>query len=159
MSLDSLERALSPGERMLVDASAFLAYLERNEAVSPVAQHLVDEFLASGRNPAIVSMVTAMEVLVKPLRLGLGPRYRHLVDFLTAQPHLTPFPVDLAVAQEAASLRATYGFATPDALVIASGIVAQVRFLVTNDGRWKTRLAPIAGRIEVCYLADHLPFP
>jgi predicted nucleic acid-binding protein len=159
VSRSSLERALVEDERLLVDASTLLAYLEPNEAVSPVATHVVDECVLTGRNRGIVSMVTAMEVLVRPLRVGVGGRYRHLLDFLTNHPNLTGFHVDLAVAQEAASLRATYGFATADALVIASGIVAQVRYLVTNDRQWKTKLAPIAGRIEVCYLADHLPFP
>ena len=99
------------------------------------------------------------EVLVRPLRRGVGQPYQHVVDFLTRFPNLVSAPVDLAVAQEAASLRATYGFAAPDALVIATGIVSQVGHLVTNDAQWKRRLKPIARRIRVCYLADHLPFP
>jgi hypothetical protein len=56
-------------------------------------------------------------------------------------------------------LRATYGFAAPDAFVIALGIVTQVGHLVTNDAQWKRKLQPIARRIRVCFLADRLPFP
>lgn len=42
-------------------------------------------------------------------------------------------------------------------LVIASGIVSQIGHLVTNDRQWRSKLRPIAQRIGVCYLADHLP--
>lgn len=64
--------------------------------------------------------------------------------------------LDLAVAQEAASLRATHRFSSPDALVIATGIVGQVGHLVTNDRDWPSKLRPLAGRVAVCALGRHL---
>lgn len=159
MSLASLEQAIPEGERTLVDASTLIAFFNGLEQASPLAEHVIESMVRPGRNPAVVSTVTAMEVLVQPLRRGVGDPYRHLVDFLTRFPNLTAAQIDLAVAQEAASLRAAYGFATPDALVIATGIVGQVGHLVTNDRQWKRKLQPISRRIRVCYLADHLPFP
>jgi predicted nucleic acid-binding protein len=155
----SLERAIPPGDRILLDAAALIAYLDGGEPVSPLAKHVIDGFVASGRNQAIVSTVTAMEVLVRPLRLGPGEHYQHVIDFLSRFPNLRPASVDLAVAQEAASLRAAFRFAAPDALVIATGIVNQVGHLVTNDADWPRKLAPLAGRVQVCYLSAHLPFP
>ena len=157
MSLASLERAIPDGDRLLLDSTILIAYLNGGEPVSPLATHVVDEFVRPGRNAAIVSMVTVMEVLVRPLRLGPGESYRHVMDFLTRFPNLRPLPVDLAVAQEAASLRATHRFSPPDALVIATGIVAQVGHLVTNDRDWLPKLRPLASRVMVCTLASHLP--
>lgn len=158
MSRGALERALPAGDRLLLDAAVLVAYLDGSEPVSRVATCVVDEFVRDGRNEGLVSMVTVMELLVRPLRRGPAG-YRHALDFLTNFPHLRPVVVDLPVAQEAASLRATHNFRPPDALTIASGLVYQVGHLVTNDGDWKTRLTPIRRRVAVCYLADHLPFP
>jgi predicted nucleic acid-binding protein len=159
VTLASLERSIPTGNRLLLDAATLIAYLNGGEPVSPIAIHVVDEFVRSGRNSAVVSMVTVMEVLVRPLRLGPGEPYRHVMDFLTRFPNLHPLPVDLPVAQEAASLRATYRFSPPDALTVATGIVGQVGHLVTNDGAWSSKLQPVAARVVVCTLAEHLPFP
>jgi hypothetical protein len=60
------------------------------------------------------------------------------------------------MAQEAASLRATYSFSPPDAMTIATGMLVQVGHLVTNDDRWKGKLQPIAQRIKVRYLHDYI---
>jgi predicted nucleic acid-binding protein len=148
---------LPPGDRLLLDAATLVAYLDGGEVVSPVAACVVDEFVRDGRNEGIVSMVTVMELLVRPLRHGPAG-YRHALDFLTNFPNLRAAVIDLPVAQEVASLRASHNFRPPDALTIASGLVYQVGHLVTNDAGWKTRLAPVRRRVAVCYLADHLPF-
>ena len=153
MSAASLAEALSPGERILVDSSTLIAYLQGSEAVSPLATLLVDDLVRNGRNPAVISMVTVMELLVRPHRRSEW-HYLHTLDFLTHHPNLRAQPIDLPVAQEAAGIRATYGLPAPDALVVATGIVAQVAFLITNDERWRKRLRPLAGRVGVLYLEE-----
>lgn len=157
MSLATLERALPTDERILLDTSGLIAYLGKPENVTPLITRVIDDYVKPGRNPATVSVVTAMELLVRPLQSGPGPEYDHLMDFLQRFPNLKAQPVDLAVAQEAASLRAQHKFAPADALVIATGIVTQVGHLVTNDEDWKKKLTTIKARIRVCYLEDHLP--
>ena len=159
MSLASLSRAIPPVDRVLIDASAFIPYLDRSERVSPLAVHVMDEFVRGGRNAAIISMVSIMEVLIRPLRQGAPAPYRHVLDLLVHFPNLQAMNIDLVVAQEAVSLRASYNFSAPDALTIATGVVAQVGHLVTNDQDWRRKLRPLARRIGVCHLADHLPFP
>ena len=159
MSLTSLERALPDGDCIPVDTRSLIAYLNGGELVSPAASQIIDRNVRDGRNPAVISIVTVIEVLVRPLRLGVREPYEHLIDFLTHFPNLRPVPIDLVVAQEAASLRAARRLSVPDALVVASGLVAQVGRLVTNDQAWRTRLQAINSRIRVCYLGDHLPFP
>ena len=156
MTIESLERDLREGERLLLDTTSLIAYLDRGEAVSPLATHVIDHLVQSGRNPAIVSMVTVSETLIRPLRIGVTPPYDHLLDFLTQFPNLRPISIDLPVAQEAASLRATFRLSMADALIVATGIVAQVHHLVTNDADWARKLQPISGRIRVCHLGHHL---
>jgi len=159
MSLATLTGALPEGHRILLDSSTLVAYLDGTEAAAAPATHIVDEFVRTGRNPAIVSMVTVMEVLVRPVRSGVPGAYRHLLDFLLRFPNLRTVDIDVVVAQEAAAIRAGQGLKSPDALIVATGIVSQVGHLVTNDRTWLTRLAPLSSRIDVCFLGSHLPFP
>ncbi len=158
MTRASLERAIPVGDRLLLDSSCLISHLDGSEATSPLAIHVIDALVRSGRNPATVAMVSVMETLVRPRKRTLE-EYEHVLDFLKHHPNLKPQPIDLAVAQEAATMRAAFGFSTPDALVIATGVVCQVARLVTCDETWKTKLAGhrMSRRIRVVHLPDHLP--
>lgn len=158
MSRSSLLASISAGDRLLLDTSVLAAYLDATDATHPVAVTVLKEFVESGRNPAVVSMITVMEILVRPLRQS-PPGHHTVLAFLRSHPNLAAVPVDLQIAQEAATLRATHKFAPPDALIVGTGIAAQVGHLVTNDSLWKAKLSVIADRINVVRTADHLPFP
>jgi predicted nucleic acid-binding protein len=156
MTTASLEQALPEGERILLDTTALAAYLDASESTHDLARHVVDGLVAPGRNPAIVSMITVMELLVRPLRAT--PHGHHtILAFIRAQPNLTAVPVDLQVAQDAAFLRAAHRFSPPDALIVGTGLAAQVGHLVTNDRAWARKLADLESRIRVCTLADYNP--
>ncbi len=86
-----------------------------------------------------------------------GPRSAWMVNWSRGTPCFANFslqPIDVAVVQEAASIRATRGLTTPDALIVASGVVAGVQILVCNDARWK---GISDTRLEVVVLSDHVP--
>jgi len=147
----SFERRIPLGDRLLIDTSVLIAYLDPSDVTHDVAVLLVDRFVKEGRNAALVSPVSAMEILVRPLKVSPASAV-HVHAFLSHWPNLTLLPIDLHVAQEAAALRATHGFKTPDALIIATGIVGQVGHLVTNDAAWQEKLSPIARRVQVTEL-------
>lgn len=144
---------LEPGHRILVDSSVLAAYLDGGEGASPVAVELLDDLVRSGRNPAVVSMVSVMETLIRPLR-RLPGAFDTVLAFYREFPHLRAVPVDLDVAAEAATLRVAFGLAAPDALIAATGLAAGVAHLVTNDRAWVTRLAPVRERADVVVLGD-----
>ena len=156
MSRAALERKLPAGQRLLLDTSALIAHLDGGEEVSPVATHIVDGPVREGRNPALVSMVSVMEILVRPLR-DARPEYLHALDFLVRHPNLQLQPVDLPVAEEAARMRAMFGLAAPDALIVATGIANEATQLVTNDRRWTSRLQRVKSTMSVIHLADYIP--
>lgn len=158
MSRASLLAAIPAGDRLLLDTSVLAAYLDATDATHPVAVCVLRELVETGRNAALISMVTVMEILVRPLRRS-PPEDHTVLAFLRSHPHLEVLPVDLRTAEEAALLRATYRFAPPDALIVATGFVAHVGHLVTNDRAWTAKLAAIAARIGVVQAADHLPYP
>jgi len=158
MSRSSLLARIPAGDRLLLDTTVLAAYLDATDATHPVAVCVLKDLIESGRNPAVVSMITVMEILVRPLRQS-PPGHHTVLAFLRSHANLEAVPVDLQVAREAASLRATHRLAPPDALIVGTGIAAQVGHLVTNDGDWKKKLSPISARIKVVQTADHLPFP
>jgi predicted nucleic acid-binding protein len=151
----AFEKRIPAGERLLVDTSVLIAYFEPLHPTHDAAVVLIDEFVQGGRNEAVVSPVTAMELLVRPLRAA--PQFAaHVHAFLTNTSHLSLLAIDLHVAQDAAALRATHNFKSADALVIATGLVAQVGHLVTNDAEWRKKLAPMKRRVQVTELRDYL---
>jgi predicted nucleic acid-binding protein len=155
VSLGTLERAVPPADRLLLDTSALIAYLDGRELISSTMAHVMDEWVQRGRNDAYVSMVTVMEILVRPLMVG-PPHSQNTLNFLTHTPNLRAVPIDIHVAHRAAMFRAYEKASPSDALVIATGSTHQVSRLLTNDKRWKTMRLP---GITVCLLSDHVPFP
>lgn len=143
------------GHRVLIDTSVLIAYFNATDPTHDVATCLIDKFVRPGTNPGVICPVTAMEILVLPLKSG--PNQAATVhDFLLNWPHLSLLDISLHVAQEAATLRATHNFKTPDALIIATGIIAQVGHLVTNDAKWRPKLVPIKNRVKITMLKDYL---
>jgi predicted nucleic acid-binding protein len=158
VSVASLLAAIPEGDRLLLDTTVLAAFLDATDATHPVARHVLDQLVATGRNPAVISMVTVMEIQVRPMRAS-PPGHHTVLAFLKSHPNLECVPVDLQVAQDAAHLRADRKLAPPDALIVATGMATQVGHLVTNDHNWSTKLAPMAARIKVVRTSDHLPFP
>jgi predicted nucleic acid-binding protein len=157
VSRATLHAAIPEGDRILLDTTVLAAYLDATDATHPVAVQVLDEMVAAGRNPAVVSMITVMEILVRPMR-AVPPGHFTVLSFLRSHPNLACVPVDLQVAQEAAHLRADRRLSPPDALIVGTGIAAQVGHLVTNDRAWTARLAPMAPRLTVVQVGSHLPF-
>jgi PIN domain nuclease of toxin-antitoxin system len=151
MSRGDLTQVIAPDTRLLLDTSVLIAYLNGNEPASSAAGTIIDDWLSSGRNDALVAMVTAMEILVRPLRAGLTPGL-HTVTFLTETRGLHLVPIDLPIAQQAAALRGFFNVGPADALIIATGLVHQVTYLMTNDRHWQ-RIPRMP--IPVIYLGEH----
>jgi predicted nucleic acid-binding protein len=155
LSIASLERVIAPGDRILLDSTTLIAHLKGDEPASFLATHVVDQMVEAGRNQAVISMVSAMEVTVRPLSKG-PEKFAHARDFLRFHHNFRLEPIDFDVAVDAATFRVNHGMATPDALIVATGQVHQVAHLVSNDKRWKTRLSGTASRMNVVYLGDHI---
>ena len=151
--MTALADRLPAGDRVLLDSSVLAAYLDGSERTSPLATELLDDLVRSGRNPAVVSMVSVMETLIRPLR-RLPAAHATVLAFSREFPNLVAAPVDLDVAAEAANLRVVFGLSAPDALIAATGLAAGVSHLVTNDRAWLTRLARLRHRAGVLVLGD-----
>lgn len=167
MSHALLDADISPGEELLFDSSALIAYFG-SEPTTPVISHIIDEYVGLGRNTGAVCAVSVMEIGVGPLRgvslsgSGSGPdaaaraALAPITDFLTGFRGIRVLDVDYLSAINAAMLRANQKLSPPDALIVGCAARHRVRQLVTNDRRWLGRLT-LRG-FTVRLLSDYLPF-
>ncbi len=143
-----LAERIAPGASLLVDSSVVLAYLTGDEPTSELATELFDALIATGRNPASLSMVTVGEILVRPFRRG--PASVALAEgFLRHFAEMRLVDVTYEVAREAARLRALTDLPMPDALIISSALAVEADLLLTNDRTWRPRLADVGLGVEV----------
>jgi predicted nucleic acid-binding protein len=140
---------VTQGCALLIDTPVLVAYLEAGQEITEAATLLIDDWVQSGRNRAFVSAISAMELLVAPLRAKQS--VDEYLDFLLRFSNLECVPVDIAVAEEAASLRARLGIKPPDALIIGTAIAVDADTIVTNDRAWM-KLSPK----PVILLSDYL---
>lgn len=84
-----------------------------------------------------MSVLSFLEILVKPKRennVFLENRYKVI---LNNYPNLRIIELSLAVADLAAKLRAIYNLKTPDAIILASSLHINSKYLLTNDVHFK----------------------
>jgi predicted nucleic acid-binding protein len=133
------------------DSAPLIYYIEEHTDYLTLADELFDA-IDQGQTRGLTSVLTLLEVLVKPLRDGrpdLADAYRQL---LTNSANLQLHAVDVAISERAAQLRAQHRWLrTPDAIQIATALARDAEVLVTNDERWRQ-----LGEIEVLVLKAHL---
>jgi predicted nucleic acid-binding protein len=99
----------------------------------------------------VTSTITLAEVLIHPLRKGDVELVRRYRDILLYSPGIATLSVSPRIAEEAAQLRASYGFKTPDAIQIATAILTGAQSFLTNDRRLAKQLS-----VKVLILDDFL---
>jgi predicted nucleic acid-binding protein len=130
----------------VVDAGVVIGFLDRHDVHHAASAAALRRTEVDGDGLAVPASVLA-EILVGPLRRGIGTTaVDRLFDGLAA----TIIPADEMVARAAAALRAGTGVRLPDALVVATAIVADADRLLTTDARWSSAVAQrFGGVIEI----------
>jgi predicted nucleic acid-binding protein len=148
----ALEEFLSRHKQVGADTMVFIYHLEDHPTYAPLTQTIFEAW-EEGRNSGVTSVITMLEVLVKPKRERDLDAARDYQGLLTTYPNLHIVDADLAVAGLAADLRAKYAIRTPDALQIAAALHAGASGFITND----EQLKQVADEgIEVLLLDDLL---
>jgi predicted nucleic acid-binding protein len=141
---------------LFLDSSALIAYHSPVEPTHPLVKHLLARVERdTDVLQACYSVLSATELLVRPIRAGVS-EFAFMHSFLTDFPNLRGLPVDLAVATQAATIRATTDLKLPDAIIVATALLAGCEVIVSNDERWKRRLSPLYRQFTWLYLADYL---
>ena len=145
--------AIAPGEQLLLDTSALIAYLKGDETASPAATTILDGMVLTGRNPAIVSAISVSELLVRPITAGTRAAAT-VRTFLVGFPGISIRSCDFLVAAEAAHIRAKTPATTPDALIAATATLTSCPWLVTNDRTLRDHLRDLDWQTRVLLLSD-----
>ena len=82
---------------------------------------------------AVTSTITMTELLVHPYRKNDINRVNSIYALTSTYPNLSWVPVTLALADNAARLRAKYSLRTPDALHLATAIAGSATGFIGND--------------------------
>jgi predicted nucleic acid-binding protein len=123
---------LLKGKIIGLDTTPLIYFTEENQTYLEV----IDPFfkaVGSGELMVITSVVTLLEVLVRPIREGnliLAQRYR---EFLLNTNSVTTHFLSQEIAEEAAKHRAFHNIRTPDSIQMATAIVGGASFFLTND--------------------------
>ena len=146
----SLKSRLRRHRRIALDTSVWIYHLEHHRRYHALSSTILTE-VTEGRCRGIVSELTLLELLVRPLQLerqDLADEYEAL---LVHFPNLDLIPLNREILLRAAMLRARYALRTPDALILATAFTCGASIAVTNDNAWKR-----VQEIEVLCLDDYI---
>ncbi|BCB95222.1 motility twitching protein PilT [Dissulfurispira thermophila] len=115
-----------------IDTMVFIYHIEEHPVYSQITEGIFDA-VEKGRRTAVTSVITLLEILVKPKIENNHGAVKDYRDTLLTFPNLKIFDVDLRVSEKASDLRAKYSIRTPDAIQIATAILAGAGTFLTND--------------------------
>lgn len=118
--------------RIGLDTPVFIYHLEGSSRFAAPAATVMHD-LAEGTFEGVTSVLTLMEIVVRPLQLGRVDVADEYDILLAAYPHLRIADVDRVTARQAAELRATYRLRPADALQVAACLQRGVTAFITND--------------------------
>jgi predicted nucleic acid-binding protein len=140
------------GKFVAFDSSPLIYYIEQHPEYAAVAEDLFGA-VDHGDSLAITSVLTLLEVLVRPIRGGLLDLAHQYREILSGSRGISLFPVVAETCEISAKLRAKYEWIrTPDAIQVATALQNGADLIVTNDDRWR-RLTEIQVLILMDFLA------
>lgn len=119
-----------------IDTMIFIYHLEDHPDYSHATEKIFGA-VEEGRYKGVTSVITLIEVLVKPKRDGNLLAIKDYKDLLLTFPNLKIFDLDMKIADITSDLRAKYGIKTPDAIQIATTIAGGSKSFITNDSSLK----------------------
>ena len=122
--------------KIYLDANCFIYSVERIDPYRAVLDTLW-QAVSVGQIIVVTSELTLLEVLVKPLKAGDFTTAGIFRTVLRHSPDVQMLPITQAVLEEAATLRATVGIKTPDALHAATALLSGCTLLITNDNTFR----------------------
>jgi predicted nucleic acid-binding protein len=118
--------------RLGLDTSILIYFVQAHPRYGAWCKSLFQHF-EHGQIPAFTSTVSLLEVLVQPYRARDDRLANEFFALISRYPGLVWVPVTPEVADRAAQLRADYRLKTPDAIQVATAIVAGATGFLAND--------------------------
>lgn len=139
--------------RVCIDSMTLIYFIECHPTYLPIVRPLF-ELVHRGDLMGLCSYITLLEVLVRPLKEGRVDLARQYRDILVRSGSFSLFPVERAIAEGGAEIRAKYAVRVPDAIQLATASRQAADAFVTNDSKLKR-----FDRLEVLVLDDFVRGP
>lgn len=124
--------------KYMVDTNCFIYLIEgrRYPEFHAIVEPLFKK-ISGGNILGLTSPITLTEIMTLPKKNGREDLAYNYKSLICNFPHLSIPVIDNKVADQAASIRSTYNFKTPDAIQVAMGIVYEATAFVTFDRELK----------------------
>ncbi|HEU5300214.1 MAG TPA: PIN domain nuclease [bacterium] len=126
-----LRRALGGARRVGLDTICFIYHLSKHPVYFPITSELF-RLIEQGTVAGVTSSLALVEILTRPQQLGHHVAVESYKMALATFPHLELRRSDIAITELAASLRARYQLATPEAVQLATALVDGAEVFVGN---------------------------
>jgi len=123
------------GCRVYLDANTIIYAVEGLPNFANLRTGLLDP-LDAGVVTAVTSELTLIETITGPRKAGKPDDEAAFRKFLTPSANLLMLPLTLPIVEKVIELRARFGFKTPDAIHLATGMLAGCDLFVTGDQFW-----------------------
>ena len=135
--IDDRVKKLLKGHHVIgIDTMLFIYAMEARSSYLPFLKPIFYS-IEKGLIKGVTSIITLIEVLIKPLKDQNITAVKNYKFLLNNFPNLTMVNIDHHVAEKGAELRARYGIRIPDALQIASAIENRATTFLSNDHNLK----------------------
>ncbi|MCL5985002.1 MAG: PIN domain-containing protein [Actinobacteria bacterium] len=131
-----IDELLYGHKKVGIDTSIFIYHFESNKKYLPITRNIL-RLLSSGSFSAVISEITIMEILVRPLqfeKFDVADEYETLIDNF---PNLEVNTIDRRISRRAAEIRAKYSLKPADAIQIATAIASGATAFISNDLSFK----------------------
>ena len=118
-----------------LDPCLWIYHFEQHTELSKPVEQILSA-VARGQCRAIASELVLLELITGPLKLGrqdVADEYELLLSYY---PNLLLAPITRNILLAAAQIRASHGFRTPDAIILATAKEHDATLVVTNDQSW-----------------------
>lgn len=124
--------ALKNVHRLCIETAPFIYFVESHSNYVDKMRAIFQEIRAN-QIVVVSSTVTLTEVLTKPLQAADTTLITFYRQMLLNTQGITLLPIDTAIAEQSALLRANYQLKTPDAFQVATAIHSNYDAFLTND--------------------------
>jgi predicted nucleic acid-binding protein len=127
-----LEERLKNVRRIFLDTAPVIYYVEKNTGYLGLVEDVFNR-IDEGLLTAVTSPITLAECLIHPYRLGLTQLQIDFYELIVNAGNTLFTPIDNAISQKAAQLRAARNISLTDAFQLSSALAAGCEAFLTND--------------------------
>jgi predicted nucleic acid-binding protein len=127
---------LKKGLKLFIDTAPIIYFIEEHPVYINEVSDIFDR-TADGTVQVITSVITLIEVLAKPYKLGQNDIVDIYKDFFSNSKGFSVMGIDSGIAESTAKIRAEFGFKVPDALQLALFEHNDCDYFITNDKQLK----------------------